>query len=296
MSKQTKRSYQAPALEKGLEIIEYLSAQASSQSLTEIAQALGRSHNEIYRMLACLEERFYVLREGQSGRYYLSLKLFHLSHTHSPVEFLRDAAIGPMRRLTEKVRQACHLAILHHDTMMVLVRARSPLPVTLSVEEGTRFPLVYTVSGRLLLAFAEENLREEVLARNPEYLAMSQRARRAFKAHLQQIRGQGHHVAKSEITECVTDVGVPVGMADNELFAALTLPCINTLLAECDQKVLLEAALACAREINDAIGLMKSVNVGKGAMGAIGMNGRVLLGETVHPKQSRVARTPNATA
>jgi DNA-binding IclR family transcriptional regulator len=257
-------------------------------------------------MLACLEERFYVLRDGQSGRYYLSLKLFHLSHTHSPVEFLRDAAIGPMRRLTEKVRQACHLAILHHDTMMVLVRARSPLPVTLSVEEGTRFPLVYTVSGRLLLAFAEENLREEVLARNEEYLAMSQRARRAFKAHLQQIHTQGHHVAKSDITECVTDVGVPVGVAGSELFAALTLPCINTLLAECDQKVLLAAALTCAKEINDAIGLMKPINVVNGAMGDIVMNGRALQGAVLqskslqgkgaHPRQSRVARTPNATA
>ena len=191
MSRQTKRNYQAPALEKGLEIIEYLSAQDASQSLTEIAQALGRSHNEIYRMLACLEERFYVLRDGQAGRYYLSLKLFQISHTHSPAEFFRDAAIGPMRRLSEKVRQTCHLAILHHDTMMVLVRARSPLPVTLSVEEGTRFPLVYTVSGRLLLAFAEANLREEILARNAEFLKLSQRARRIFRNQLQEVRRTG---------------------------------------------------------------------------------------------------------
>ena len=127
MSKQTKRSYRAPALEKGLDIIEFLSSQVAPQSLTEIAASLGRSHNEIYRMLASLEDRHYVLRDEASSRYHLSLKLFHLSHMHSPVEFLRNAAIVPMRRLTETVRQACHLAILSDDTMMVLIRARSLL-------------------------------------------------------------------------------------------------------------------------------------------------------------------------
>ena len=46
-------------------------------------------------MLACLEERFYVLRDGQAGRYYLSLKLFQLSHTHSPAAFFRRRGHWP---------------------------------------------------------------------------------------------------------------------------------------------------------------------------------------------------------
>lgn len=255
MTKESKRSYQAPALDKGLDIIEFLSLQATSQSLTEIAQALGRSHNEIYRMLARLEERRYVLRDEQSSKYYLSLKLFHLSHTHSPLEFLRNAAIGPMRRLAESVRQACHLAILFEDTMMVVLRVRSPLFVTLSVEEGTRSPLVYTVSGRLLLAYVFEEDREAILKRNTEFQAMDRRMQTALRTQLAQICQQGHHVAASDMTEGVTDVGVPIGSVDAQVFAALTLPCINTVSAVNDQKLVLTAALKCAQEINDVVGL-----------------------------------------
>ena len=255
MSKQTKRSYQAPALEKGLDIIEFLSSQVAPQSLTEIAASLGRSHNEIYRMLASLEDRHYVLRDEASSRYHLSLKLFHLSHMHSPVEFLRNAAIVPMRRLTETVRQACHLAILSNDTMMVLIRARSPLPVTLSIEEGTRFPLLQTVSGRVLLAFANDSLREDILARNAIFQAQSTRAQRALRKQLEQIREQGYYIAVSEITNGVTDISVPVGIPGSELFAALTMPCIRTRSAECDHTVLLEAALSRAQEIHQAMGL-----------------------------------------
>lgn len=254
-TRQTKRSYQAPALEKGLDIIEFLSLQAASQSLTEIAQALGRSHNEIYRMLACLEERRYVMRDEHSGKYYLSLKLFQLSHNHSPLEFLRNAAISPMRHLTETVKQACHLAVIFEDSMMVAVRVRSPLAVSLSIEEGTRFPIMSPVSGRLLLAFSEPALRNEILARQPDFQKMSKREQQAYERELERIRAQGHLIAPSWNTEGVTDIGVPVGAPGSQVFAALTLPCIKTLSAVSDQQQVLAAALTCAQAINSLVGL-----------------------------------------
>lgn len=255
MTRLSKRSYQAPALEKGLDIIEFLSLQAASQSLTEIAQALGRSHNEIYRMLACLEERRFITRDGHSGKYYLSLKLFQLSYNYSPLDFLRNAAINPMRRLTEKVRQACHLAIVFEDSMMVAVRVRSPLAASLSIEEGTRFPIIAPVSGRLLLAFADDSLRREVLTHANDFQAMSERAQQAFERELAEIRERGYLIAPSWNTQGVTDIGVPVGAPGSQVFAALTMPCINTLSAENDKDKLLAAALDCAHEINDSVGL-----------------------------------------
>ena len=182
--------------------------------------------------------------------------------------------------------------------MMVLVRARSPLPVTLSVEEGTRFPLVYTVSGRLLLAFAEANLREEYWPATRSIWKLSQRARRAFRRRsCRRFARRGHHVARSDITECVTDVGVPVGLAGSDLFAALTLPCINDPIGRVRSRPCCwKPRWPAHSEINDAIGLIRPVNVVNGAVGALAMNGRASDNEGVHHKQSRVARAPAATA
>jgi len=84
--------YSAPALDKGLDILEFLSIQATPQSQVEISKGVDRSSNEIYRMLLCLEERDYLHRDSKTGKYSLSLKLYQLAHRHSPVDALKKAA------------------------------------------------------------------------------------------------------------------------------------------------------------------------------------------------------------
>ena len=49
--------YRAPALDKGLDILELLAATEEGLSQAEIAKALDRSPNEIYRMLDRLVRR-----------------------------------------------------------------------------------------------------------------------------------------------------------------------------------------------------------------------------------------------
>ena len=56
----TKKNYSAPALEKGLDIIELLSESSDGFSQAEIAKELNRSVNEIYRMLNILVSRNYI--------------------------------------------------------------------------------------------------------------------------------------------------------------------------------------------------------------------------------------------
>ncbi|CAM5207349.1 Transcriptional regulator, IclR family OS=Bosea thiooxidans OX=53254 GN=SAMN05660750_04639 PE=4 SV=1 [Bosea thiooxidans] len=58
--------YRAPALEKGLDIIELLASSASGMSLTAIASTLGRSMGEIYRIALALEARGYIRRDQRS--------------------------------------------------------------------------------------------------------------------------------------------------------------------------------------------------------------------------------------
>ena len=46
--------YRAPALEKGLDVIELLAAEKSPLNLSAISQRLGRSSGELFRMLQVL--------------------------------------------------------------------------------------------------------------------------------------------------------------------------------------------------------------------------------------------------
>ena len=64
------QSYAVPALEKALDVLELLSNAQKALGLNEIAEALNRSRPELFRVMVCLHNRGYLLRDG---RLYLSL-------------------------------------------------------------------------------------------------------------------------------------------------------------------------------------------------------------------------------
>lgn len=251
-----KTKYSAPALEKGFEIIEYLSAISTPRSQAEIAQALERSPNEIYRPLVVLESRGYLVRDADSGKYQLSLKLFSLSHAHSYTEELRQAAQVPMLELSEKVRHSCHLSIPYDERLLVLSQVRGPNPVALSIARGTLFPLFSTVSGRTLLANYNSDQRQALLSRDARYQALNENGKSEFNQKLEQIRRDGHHFADSEITLGVADFAAFVGSPGTDLMAAVAVSSLTTSFdADRDQENVIKAVMQCALEINARIGV-----------------------------------------
>src|SRR5260370_19185987 len=144
--------YAAPALEKGMDILECLAEQRVPLTQSELARVLRRSPSELFRMLSCLEQRGYVRKDPVSGAYALSLRLFELSRTHSPYEHLTKAAARPMRALAESVHESCHLSILHGARLLIVAQEESPEKSRLSVEVRANFSPVSTASRRLLLS------------------------------------------------------------------------------------------------------------------------------------------------
>ena len=72
--------YRAPALDKGLDILELLAEHPDGLTRAEIVKELGRGPSEIYRMLERLVARQYVMRSAGGDRHALSLKMFALAH------------------------------------------------------------------------------------------------------------------------------------------------------------------------------------------------------------------------
>jgi DNA-binding IclR family transcriptional regulator len=248
--------YQAPALDKGLDILEFLSAQSTPQSQTEIALGIDRSSNEIYRMLMSLENRGYILRDEISGKYKLSLKLYHLSHRHSPVDELRKAAQFPMDELCQAIRQSCHLSILYMNQVMVVIHSKSPGPISLSVEEGNLFPLILTASGKVLLAFMQEKDRENSLSNTQAFKDLSTGDRAKLIHTIDQIKDHGYYVMSSELADGVVDISVPIGQSVSGIVACLTISRLTThkINKSLDNDKILQEAYKCAKKIEQRIG------------------------------------------
>lgn len=254
MNKKSSPSYFVPALEKGLDALEALAVAKVPQSLTDLARTLHRTSSEMFRMVAALEQRGYIARDAVSDRYHLTLKLYELAHTHSPVDQLLKSAALPMQELADAVQESCHLCVLDGALLTVIAQAESPEPVRLSVEVGYQAPPLSTTSGRLLVAFLDDEEREIFLKKDALYRKLSARHEKKFRRDLANIRNTGFYLAPSN-RRTGTDVSCVVGNTKVGVLAALGVPFIAGGPNSGKEKKLVSTILKFADRITASLGL-----------------------------------------
>lgn len=224
MTTKAPTKYRAPALDKGLDIIELLAASHRPMSIADISDGVGRSRGEIFRMLQVLEERDYISRgEGDTG-YAITPRLFRLGMEQPPVKSAVETALPVMHRLAEEVDQSCHLVVPSGDQIVVIARVDPPGDIGLVVRIGHRRPMAGSASGHVLLAWQEAPVRER-------WLSVIEHAdhaldRRKLMKSIQQIQAQGHASHPSREVDGVTDISAPV-MEHGRAVCALTVPFIE---------------------------------------------------------------------
>ncbi|WP_429587887.1 IclR family transcriptional regulator [Sphingomonas zeicaulis] len=220
-----KTRYQAPALKKGLEILELLATASEPLNMTDISAALGRSVSEIFRMLQVLEEHGYIARNGDGYR--LTNRLFALGMAQPPVRELTSTALPVMQRLAHEAGQSCHLAVASGAEMVVIVTAEAPGLAGFAVRVGYRRPLHRSNSGRILLAFQPPEARAAMLddvRAGPEGMAKGEFE--ILEARLEEIVAAHGAVAPSPMLNGITDLSAPI-LVGAAARAALTMPFVD---------------------------------------------------------------------
>jgi DNA-binding IclR family transcriptional regulator len=247
-------NYRVPALEKGLDLLECLAGQGVPMTQSQLARQLERGPNEIFRTLMTLERRGYIQRDAESGAYSLTLRLFELSHTHSPYEELLRAASRPMREFVNAMRESCHLSVINNSRLLVLAQEENPALVRMSIAIGGVFSLLHTASGRLLLAYLEPEQLEETLQVIKEYAAWTTAQRTAFAQKLKKINELGFEYIYEETNFGVHDLAVLVGSQSSQTRAALTATGLSP-----SAKTFVETILPSLRRCANSIGLRAGI-------------------------------------
>lgn len=217
--------YKAPALSKGLDILELLASADDGLGQAEIAKRLGRTTSEIFRVLMVLLERGYV--ELDSGeRYRLATKLFEVAHRHPIIRRLTAIAGDEMQKLANRISQSIHLCILSSGKLLVIAQVDCPDTNVNTVRLGAQIPIDDSASGRVLAAF----MGHEELNHLLKLAGNETSARRArFLSDLAEVRKAGFCQGKSLTIEGVTNISAPVFDYTGEAVAAVTAPYIHRL-------------------------------------------------------------------
>lgn len=116
--------YRAPALEKGLDIIELLAGAGRPMTPARISGRLNKSTNELFRMVRVLERREYIeIARGQKG-YVLTDKLSRLGMARSDSKMHPDYNLPAMRRIRELEEENSKLRRVVAD--LLIDKAASP--------------------------------------------------------------------------------------------------------------------------------------------------------------------------
>lgn len=212
--------YRAPALDKGLDILEVLATQARGLTRAEIVKQLGLSPSQIYRMLERLVARGYVCRLASGDRYALTMKLFLLATGHPPMRRLIAQAQPLMDDFSRELRQSCHLVVPEHACGIIVTQASPVDHWEFRARIGAQLDLFTTGSGLTLLAFQHPDRLAETLGQWGVPDAAMRLAE--AEADLAEVRRQGFRVAPSRQAVGVTDLSVPVLGPSGDAMAVLT--------------------------------------------------------------------------
>jgi DNA-binding IclR family transcriptional regulator len=221
--------YRAPALDKGLDILELLAKQPQGLTRAEIVKEIERSASEIYRMLERLVARQYVTRNASGDRYALSLKLFALANTHPPMSRLINQALPIMDDFSRKAEQSCHMGVYDRGNVLIAAQINSPRGWSFSVQRGARVGLLDTASGHLLLAYSDAATLERMLAEHQPLDGEVPISRERLIKTLDLIRGNGYVERDSAQSFGVVDISFPVMGTDHTALATLTCPYIRRI-------------------------------------------------------------------
>jgi DNA-binding IclR family transcriptional regulator len=223
-----KGEYSAPALEKGIEIVELLASEAPGLTISEIASRLGRSINEVFRMIIVMQRLGWLQKDPQSDCFSVTYRVLELAHRGTQAENLSIAAGPVMRDLAAATSQSCHLVVRSGGHGLVIQRQES---ISLfqggfAMRLGAVVDLATSCSGHLLMAYLSPEELNAVLRLLPRPMS---KPTPKLSASLNRVRKLGYEMKPSARTDGITDIGYPIRGLDGRVIAALTVPYLRVL-------------------------------------------------------------------
>lgn len=213
------------SVERAGSILWFLAARRAA-GVGEVAEHLGVHASTASRLLASLRSARLVDAAPEAhGRYRLGAGLVHLAGAVAAGADLSPAAQTLCDLVAEDFGLTANVAV--RDEIHA-VNVAQTVGVALHFAPrhyvGLRTPGHATSSGKLLLAFAPDEVLEAAIAARPEgFTSRTLTEPDALRRELAEVRSRGWACSDQEWEESVVAVGVPLRLPSGEFEAALTV-------------------------------------------------------------------------
>lgn len=161
----TTRKSRTNGVERAFQIIECLVELGEASTAYHIAKTVGAPLSTVYDIIGQLEKMDVLRRTGGDGKFFLGSRLlmYGLAYTGFLVE--DDVYRLAADELSRKSGENVHVCIRDGDYMVVAAMAEAGQHFYITSRPGSRSPLNWSASGRLLISHLPPEQRAGILAR-----------------------------------------------------------------------------------------------------------------------------------
>ncbi|WP_262527377.1 IclR family transcriptional regulator [Agrobacterium tumefaciens] len=221
---QTARRSRVSGIDRALQVIDYLYETGAPAGVYAIAKAVKAPLSTVYVIVEDLVEKT-MLSRNADGSVWLGPRLYHYGLAYARSLDFMSVATHEMHDLCREADETVQLCGRDGDYMLVLAMADGPSHFQVASRVGTRVPLNWTASGRLLAGHLPEQERVELFRRcaktsptgraemDPEVL--SQSAGAAFQSRLSIQAGESDYA--------VACIASPICDRDGQCVATISI-------------------------------------------------------------------------
>ncbi len=257
MAKENGRNYAAPAVDRALDILEFMAEHHRPFGATEIARELDIPTNSVFRILKRLTERNYTNQDPVSGGYQLSNRIFTLGMSLYTRFELRQRAHSHMQALCRETEETCQLQVPQGERMLVMDTFNPEKEYYLRVVPGSLVYYHANAYGKAVLAFLDVEeinsiLPQRMIGLTPNTII----DRNKLIDHLQGVRDTGLAYDDEEYTSGIYCIGAPVFDFEEKPVAGLGTTCLMSTLTDKKRAEIEHRVLECAYNVSIDIGYL----------------------------------------
>lgn len=198
-------------MDRTFDIIELLSKEQKSMSLTEISKSTGISKSTVHRLLKAMYSRHYVEKD-KNNCYSIGIKLIELASYHINGLELQTEAKPFLSILRSELNLTVHLGILDGDEVVYIEKMDLYRSAMLYAQIGYRSPAYCSSIGKCLLSCLSGEELDEALfnCKFEKFTPNTIDNIKDFKQYLKKVRRQGWAMDDEEYKVGNRCVGAPI--------------------------------------------------------------------------------------
>lgn len=215
----------APALQRGLALLQELATRPNGASQSELAALLKLPQTAVHRLAAALEHLGYIQKHAATRTLRVTQKLLLLGQPHSGSRSLIEACLPTLRSISRLTNETTQLCVLAEGQCVILEQIPSRHPFKYVVDLGSRAPTQCCAPGKAMLAFLPESELNDILDQLHfhAFTKNSILCAGALRVELEKVRRLGYAIDEAEHFEGIHCIAAPLLDAYGHPFAAITI-------------------------------------------------------------------------